>query len=191
MRENILKLVSYIIILIILAIAMYLSQNLFTKFILFIVGFILKEIFGITFNSAKNLLFDLINYPSWKRSQKNLEKLGKLNNDTIIRVSFAYLFRIKVNGKYFLVPNSRTGKYQPVGGAYKFNEEEANYLNKKFHVENDDCIPVDKVTKRDYRLLIKNKYLKKFMRRFNKTKNRENVYNLSREFEEELFTPNI
>lgn len=191
MKEKILKLVIYVIILIILVIAMYLTQNIFTKFIFFIVGFILKEIFGITFDSAKNLLFDLINYPSWKRSQKNLEKLGKLNDDTIIRISFAYLFRIKVNGKYFLVPNSRTGKYQPVGGAYKFNEEEANYLNKKFHVENDDCIPVDKVTKRDYRLLIKNKYLRKFMRRFNKTENRENIYNLSREFEEELYATKI
>lgn len=191
MKEKILKLVIYVIILIILVIAMYLTQNIFTGFILFIVGFILKEVFGITFDSGKNSLFDLINYPSWKRSQKNLEKLGKLNDDTIIRISFAYLFRIKVNGKYFLVPNSRTGKYQPVGGAYKFNEEEANYLNKKFHVENDDCIPVDKVTKRDYRLLIKNKYLKKFMRRFNKTENRENIYNLSREFEEELYVTKI
>lgn len=191
MKEKILKLVIYVIILIILVIAMYLTQNIFTGFILFIVGFILKEVFGITFDSGKNSLFDLINYPSWKRSQKNLEKLGKLNDDTIIRISFAYLFRIKVNGKYFLVPNSRTGKYQPVGGAYKFNEEEANYLNKKFHVENDDCIPVDKVTKRDYRLLIKNKYLKKFMRRFNKTENRENIYNLSREFEEELYATKI
>jgi len=191
MKEKILKLVIYVIILIILVIAMYLTQNIFTGFILFIVGFILKEVFGITFDSVKNSLSDLINYPSWKRSQKNLEKLGKLNDDTIIRISFAYLFRIKVNGKYFLVPNSRTGKFQPVGGAYKFNEEEANYLNKEFHVENDDCIPVDKVTKRDYRLLIKNKYLKKFMRRFNKTENRENIYNLSREFEEELYATKI
>ncbi len=170
---------------------MYVTQNVLTGLISFFVCFILKKIFGITFDSVTDALLDLISYPNWKISQIKLKRLGKINADTIIRISFAYLFRIKVDGKYFLVPNSRTHKYQPVGGAYKFTEGEARYLNEKFHVEDDDCIPIDKVTKRDYRLLIKNKYLKKFIRRFDKTKNRENVDNLSREFQEELFNTNI
>ena len=126
-----------------------------------------------------------------EKSQKNLEKEGKLQEDTTVRISFAYLFRIKIDGKYFLVQNTRTSKYQPVGGAYKFNKEEAVYLNKYFNVENDDCIPVDRVTKRDYRLLVKNKYLRDFIKRFDTTKNREDVCDLSREFEEELFNTNI
>lgn len=123
----------------------------------------------------------------WKKTQKRLEKEGKLHEDSIIRISFAYLFRIKIDDKYFLVPNTRTGKFQPVGGAYKFNEEEARYLSKNIPVENDDCIPVDEITKRDYRLLVKNKDLRKFIKRFNKTANRENINDLSREFVEEIF----
>ena len=191
MKENILKFMLSVVILIMIVVIMYFTENFLTGIASFAVIFLLKKIFGITFDSVTDSFHDLINYPSWRNSQKKLEKLGKLKNDTIIRISFAYLFRIKIDGKYFLVPNSRTGKYQPVGGAYKFNEKEANYLNKNFYVEDDDCIPIDKVTKRDYRLLIKNKYLKRFMRRFNKTENRENIYDLSREFEEELFSTNI
>lgn len=133
----------------------------------------------------------LITKNDWKTSQKKLEKEGKLNDETIIRISFAYLFRIKIDGKYFLVPNSRTGKYQPVGGAYKFYKEEANYLSENIPVENDDCIPVDKITKRDYRLLVKNKELKTFIKRFNKTSNRESIEDLSREFVEEVFMPGM
>ena len=127
----------------------------------------------------------------WKKTQKRLEKEGKLHEDSIIRISFAYLFRIKIDDKYFLVPNTRTGKFQPVGGAYKFNEEEARYLSKNIPVENDDCIPVDEITKRDYRLLVKNKDLRKFIKRFNKTANRENINDLSREFVEEIFGSGI
>lgn len=141
-------------------------------------------------NCLDNLLVSSGNN-TWEKSQKKLEKEGKLIDSTIVRISFAYLFRIKVDGKYFLVPNTRTGKFQPVGGAYKFNEEEAKFLSENFFVENDDCIPVDKITKRDYRLLIKNKYLKKFMKHFDKTNNRENLNNLSREFIEELIKTKI
>ena len=109
----------------------------------------------------------------------------------MIRISFAYLFRIKVDGKYFLVQSTRTKKYQPVGGAYKFYEEEADYLRDNIPVENDDRIPVDEITKRDYRLLVKNKDLRKFVKRFDKTHYRENISDLSREFVEEIFNAGI
>lgn len=124
---------------------------------------------------------------AWKKSQLKLESSGKLQKDTIIRISFAYLFRIVIDGKYFLVLNKRSKKYQPVGGVYKFYKSEGEYLSSEFGVENDDCIPVDKTTKMDYRLLVKNKYLNKFVKRFDEIKNRENVVDLSREFEEEIF----
>lgn len=136
-------------------------------------------------------IVDLSDNKNWKSSQRKLQRAGLLQKDTIIRISFAYLFRIKIDGQYFLVQNTRTKKYQPVGGAYKFNIDEANYLADHIPVENDDSIPVDKITKRDYRLLVKNKDLRKFVNRFNKTTNRENVNDLSREFIEELFSTNI
>lgn len=136
-------------------------------------------------------IVDLTDNNNWKSSQRKLKRAGLLQINTVIRISFAYLFRIKIDGQYFLVQNNRTKKYQPVGGAYKFELEEASYLAKHIPVENDDRIPVDKTTKRDYRLLVKNKDLRKFVKRFDKTPHRENVNDLSREFIEELFSTNI
>ena len=113
------------------------------------------------------------------------------NSDTLVRISFAYLFRIKIGDKYFLVPNSRTGKYQPVGGAYKFGANEAKYLVAKFSVKDDNRIKVDETTESDYRLLVKNKNLRDFVKRFDNTVDRENIDDLSREFIEEIFNTNI
>lgn len=132
-------------------------------------------------------IVDLTDNENWKSSQRKLKRAGILQRDTFIRISFAYLFRIKVDGKYFLVQNTRTKKYQPVGGTYKFRKEEKDYLDNNIPVENDNRIPVDRITKFDYRLLVKNEDLRKFVRRFNKTQHRENISNLSREFVEELF----
>lgn len=132
-------------------------------------------------------IVDLTDTENWKSSQRKLKRAGILQPDTPIRISFAYLFRIKIDGKYFLVQNHRTKKYQPVGGAYKLSKKETEYLSQKIPVENDDRIPVDRITKLDYRLLVKNKDLRKFVRRFNRTKNRENISDLSREFIEEIF----
>lgn len=136
-------------------------------------------------------IIDLTDNENWKSSQRKLKRAGILQKDTSIRISFAYLFRIKVDGKYFLVRNNRTNKYQPVGGTYKFLEEERKYLSNNIPVEDDDKIPVNKITKFDYRLLVKNKDLRKFVKRFNKTPYRENISNLSREFIEEVFSTKI
>ena len=136
-------------------------------------------------------IIDLTDNENWKSSQRKLKRAGILQKDTVIRISFAYLFRIKVDGQYFLIHNTRTKKYQPVGGAYKFTKEESDYLSDNIPVENDDRIPVDKITKYDYRLLVKNEYLRKFVIRFNKTQCRENIPNLSREFVEEIFSTKI
>lgn len=146
-------------------------------------GFLLQPMFS--------SFVDLADNKNWKSSQRRLQRAGVLQKETLIRISFAYLFRIKVDGKYFLVQNSRTKKYQPVGGAYKFKEEEAYYLRDNISVENDDRIPVDQITERDYRLLVENKNLRKFVKRFDKTHYRENISDLSREFIEEIFTTGI
>lgn len=121
-------------------------------------------------------IIDLLDNEDWKSSQRKLQRAGILQKDTVIRISFAYLFRIKVDDQYFLVENSRTKKYQPVGGVYKFKKEEADYLRDNIAVENDNRIPVDKITKCEYRLLIKNEHLRKFIRRFNKTPYREKYF---------------
>ncbi|MFB5311079.1 SMODS-associated NUDIX domain-containing protein [Enterococcus casseliflavus] len=148
-------------------------------------------IFGLLIGYLFILIKELLDNTNWKSSQRKLQKKGDIQEDSEIRISFAYLFRIIVDGKYFLVLNNKSSKYQPVGGAYKLKKEESQYLSEKLPVENDDKIPIDETTKGDYRLYVKNKDLRKFVKRFDKTQHRECIDNLGREFKEELFSTNI
>ena len=62
----------------------------------------------------------------------------------MVRISFAYLFRIKIDGKYLLVRNTRgTEKFQPVGGVYKLFENEKIELKNLYQVMDDDKISID------------------------------------------------
>lgn len=163
------------------------KQGILVTGLIFLIGLYLKDYI----KEFKTRLSSVLGQHSWKRSQKELEITHKLSDETLIRISFAYLFRIKIGDKYFLVPNSRTGKFQPVGGAYKFGLHEAKYLVENFSAKNDNRIEVDEITEADYRLLIKNKYLRDFVKRFDNTLDRENIDNLSREFIEEIFKTGI
>lgn len=137
-------------------------------------------------------IIDFTDNANWKASQRKLQREKIIDKNTEVRISFAYLFRIKINGKYFLVKNNRgTGKYQPVGGVYKVHPREAHYLRQNFFAEDDNKIPVDESSKGDYRLRFKNKYLRKFVRRFDETSDREMINNLVREFKEEVFDTGI
>lgn len=135
---------------------------------------------------------DLLDTTNWKTSQRRLKRGRYVNDDTIIRISFAYLYRIKTGNKYLLIQNARnTGKYQPVGGVYKFTEKEKMYLKNHFQVKDDDKIPIDESSRNDYRLRMENRYLRAFMRRFNGKADRERMDNIGREFREELIDSGI
>ena len=101
-------------------------------------------------------LQDLFDKQSWQISlRKHLR--GKLIKKTdYIRISFAYLFRIKINGQYLLVKNERgTGKFQPIGGVYKYYDEEKTILtSRKYCVLEDSCIKIDGTSKNDYRMRV-------------------------------------
>ena len=96
---------------------------------------------------------DLLDTTNWKVSQRRLERGGFITDDTIIRISFAYLYRIKISDKYLLVKNERgTGKYQPVGGIYKLKGNEKIELKNRLRrwtkgytikQPNMDCQPTD------------------------------------------------
>lgn len=125
-------------------------------------------------------------------SQRKLKRGGFITDNTIVRVSFAYLYRIKMGDKYLLVKNERgTGKYQPVGGVYKFDESEKLELKNRFQVKDDDKISIDESSRNDYRLRMENKYLRKFIARFDRKAKREKIDDLSREFKEELIEKGI
>ncbi len=136
---------------------------------------------------------DILDTTNWKVSQTRLKRGGFIKDDTIIRISFAYLYRIKVGDKYLLVQNKRnTGKYQPVGGVYKLHGNEKQELKNQLHIMDDNKIQIDELSRDDYRIRIENRYLRKFVKRFdNKNSSRERINNVGREFKEELLETGI
>ena len=137
-------------------------------------------------------LQDLFDTTDWKVSQRKLVRGGFIKNDTPVRISFAYLFRIKIGSKYLLVRNARgTGKFQPVGGVYKILGNEKTELKNLYQVMDDDKISIDESSRNDYRLRLKNQYLRKFVKRFDNGACREQLYDLSREFREEMIDTEI
>lgn len=149
---------------------------------------VLTEFFHLWIKSIQNFKDNR----NWKSTQTKLRRDGTITKKTKIRISFAYLFRVKVKNKYFLVQNTRgTTHFQPIGGVYKYYKPEAQYLRSRFGAENDQNVAVDEVSDCDYRLVIENKDLRAFVKRFDNTTEREKMPDLSREFREELMDTNI
>lgn len=136
---------------------------------------------------------DLRDSTAWRASKRQLERDGFINDKTVIRVSFAYLYRIIVGNKYLLVKNSRgTDKFQPVGGVYKLNKNEKKVLKNRFHVMDDNKVTIDNSSRDDYRLRMENRFLLDFIDRFNcADSEREHINNVGREFREELIDSGI
>lgn len=153
-----------------------------------LVGSIVSAFIGFFIPKGLNAAQDLLDTTNWKASERKLLRGKMICRDMLVRISFAYLYRIKVDNKYLLVKNARgTGKYQPVGGVYKMLGSERIELKNLYHVVDDDKVPLDKSSKDDYRLQLPCKYLRRFVRRFDSQKaSRERIDNVSREFKEEL-----
>lgn len=105
-----------------------------------------------------------------------------------IRLSFSYLFKIQIDGKYLLVKGNRLKRqYQPVGGVYKY------YPEAKPALESFGYIPDTKMGNTnetdDLRIIIKGKKILSFMEWFLSMKDRE--YDPCREFREELLVSNM
>ena len=147
---------------------------------------------GMSLPSVWHSIQDLYDTTNWQVSQRKLLRGKVITNDTNVRISFAYLFRIKVGDKYLLVRNNRgTEKFQPVGGVYQFKRGEKNELKRLYNVIDDNKIPIDESSRDDYRLRMANKYLRKFVKRFDGKARREQIDNLGRELKEELIDTGI
>jgi CBASS immunity effector Cap15-like protein len=106
---------------------------------------------------------------------------------TYVRVSAAYLYRIKVHDTYLLVRSQRRpGQFQPVGGAWKALPE-AHAVLAGLEALDDDLLPIDDTSKHDLRLRIKGRHLLAFLRWFDRGVQRETEP--WREFYEELVRP--
>lgn len=157
-----------------------------------VTAILLSAMIGLLVEQFFYSIQDLTDRNSWKKEQRKNERGHFINKESLIRISFAYIFRIKVDGRYLLVMNNRhTGKYQPVGGVYKMNDSEKRFLASKYGCMDDNMITIDDSSKNDYRLRVKNRYLRDFVKRFNKCQEREKLDNLYREFKEELIDTGI
>lgn len=134
---------------------------------------------GIVFTEFYNFLIEFAG---------NLKMLFKIlcNWNKYIRISFAYLFRIKVGNKYLLIMGNRIRKYQPVGGVYKFYD--LNYLQKIGFNEMDE-MKADGKNDKDLRGKIPANKLPKLIKWFKSQECRE--YDANREFNEELIYSGI
>lgn len=106
-----------------------------------------------------------------------------------IRLSFAYLFRIRVKGKYLLVKSRKGNYYQLVGGAYK------RYLSTEklfdcYDIRSDRIFETSHgIAKNDLRIHVPGKFVLKIIDWFNTKEDRE--ISQWREFCEELLTTGI
>lgn len=183
------KLAFWLILSAILAYATFWTSE---KDITTLLGVIASLCLGLSAERLSQAFVDLTDTTNWMISRRKLMRGGFIDGSTPIRISFAYLFRIKIGNKYLLILNGRnTGKYQPIGGVYKMSDREKMDLKDRFHVVDDDKLPIDETSRDDYRLYVPNKYLRSFVRRFDRTAARESVQDLGREFREELVDSGI
>lgn len=101
-----------------------------------------------------------------------------------VRISYAYLFRVKIQNKYLLIKGSRIDQYQPIGGVYKYF---ASFKDKKEKWEIEDEKDSSFYEQGDLRIFIKGKYVVPFLEWIKTSENRECDH--IREFYEELVSP--
>ncbi|MFD5015661.1 SMODS-associated NUDIX domain-containing protein [Streptomyces chartreusis] len=106
----------------------------------------------------------------------------------MVRISAAYLFRIKIDGKYLLVKGVRFPHYQPVGGVFKVSSKGRSFLA-GVGAQDDDLIPIDQTSEADLRIRIRGVHLSRFYKWFDGRTGREDAP--WREFQEELIATSI
>ena len=113
-----------------------------------------------------NFVNDLIAYSPFNAEIKRMIRHKVITDNTEFRISFAYLFRVEIEGRYFLIEdNHHFSRYKVPGGTYLVTETEKNYIKEHFLSREDD--KYDNNIKDDYRMYIAAGQLVKFYRRFN------------------------
>lgn len=106
-----------------------------------------------------------------------------------IRMSFAYLFRVAVDGEQLLIRGERIAtQYQPVGGVFKARAEGTEYLA-SLGVVSDTRFAADDVNRNDLRINVPGRRVHDVLRWFDSGEQREVLP--WREFVEELVTPGL
>ena len=105
-----------------------------------------------------------------------------------IRLSIAYLFRIKIDNQYLLVKSQRRNTHQPPGGVYKRLPSSKTFFE-EICIKEENNVNYDPNSDNDLRIRIKGKYLSRFFKWLDQAKGRE--ISPWREFYEELLFTNI
>ena len=138
--------------------------------------------------STLPLIIDSVNNLKFSRLKEGIY-IYFLFHNKLVRLSIAYLIRIKIGNQYLLVRGERLAhQYQPVGGAYKFYQTALTFLQ-SIESQDDNMVDVDDASKNDLRIRIKGKYYFKFWKWFYSGKDRE--LSPHREFYEELIKSGI
>lgn len=146
------------------------------------VGLLVNLISTPVYIGLVGILFNLHQVPLWLKTQ-----LVYRNKD--VRLSIAYLFRIRVRDKYLLVRNRKGDYYQLVGGAYK-TLPGAEQVFARYKVKPDNRFETDHgVAKNDLRFRVPGRYVLAMLRWFDSRESRE--ISQWREFCEELLTTGI
>ncbi len=105
-----------------------------------------------------------------------------------VYLSFAYSYKIEIDGKYLLIRGNRMkDRYQPIGGVYKYYREAKPALDELKCKPSTVMGNTDETD--DLRLYISGKNVLKFIEWFSKMENRE--YDPTREFIEEVLETGI
>ena len=143
---------------------------------------------GLSIGVASAIIFLLVQTISGNLGHLSYLWYSIRYQNTRIRLSVSYLFRIKVNGKYFLIKGKRFDQFQPVGGVFK-RYPSSEVFFKSINALDDNLIPIDEKSDGDLRIRIKGSGLISFLKWFNSMDGRE--ISGWREFYEELISTNI
>lgn len=124
-----------------------------------------SAIIGVSFQYYVAIWGDMLNYTAWSPAVRSLIRENQITKDTEFRISYGYLFRICVNGKYFLIQdNHKISNYKVPGGTYLISDEEKRYISLHYDVREDDQYATKDVLKNDYRLFCPLKTLSLFIK---------------------------
>lgn len=164
-NKNIIKFILELTALIVLLVAMFIFIKSGFRYAIMI-NSICSCLVGVIIKIMISTIVDLYDSMPWQTYLRAFIRAKEITKKTNIRISYAYLFRIEVDGKYFLIMNSYgIGKMQPPGHTYRISYEEKEYLKDRFQIMGDDKLNAKKI-KNDYRFRVKAAHLKKFYKRF-------------------------
>jgi hypothetical protein len=135
------------------------------------------------------ILLGLLQFLQNLRQLKFYFQTRLLYRNRDIRLSIAYLFRIKVDNQYLLVKSRTRNYFQPVGGAFK-TLPGSEVVFEKLQVKPDRLIETEKgIAKGDLRVFVKGLNVIEFLEWFQSKTDRET--SPWREFCEELVSTQI